>query len=404
MAKTPSRSPSPGRSLTPGRSSPPVRASTPGRSSTPGGNSVCSDSPRVSDEQGSTWKATKPQLRRSPSVKSADAAPIREAYALFRPEEVLSGRQSAKLRRLEEDVVDLRLDDVYSALSNPWQLDRNDVNGPHSSGEWTDGVSPEYCVSSDTGRICFAPVSGRSETVQGQYHKTVTESWRSFTQQSEAPGNVGGFHGCCIDTGQPGTRWILVARLADFGMVMGREAGLRVEFAALVRNDCEALVASVGQHDECRSLFCVDELCLPSGRLLLADPAELPSLGTSSRQAAGSADEEEEEEEEVSVSTVPCGLGAGYYPVVASRDKDNRICRVSLVFHPSRMAKICLRFPPEISSPRSRPASGSGDPSGCSASQTTMESASKPPLAPGKPPHPKPGSGSRPRPRGGLLT
>eukprot|EP00931_Biecheleriopsis_adriatica_P068339 TRINITY_DN42309_c0_g1_i1.p1 TRINITY_DN42309_c0_g1~~TRINITY_DN42309_c0_g1_i1.p1 ORF type:complete len:306 (-),score=59.49 TRINITY_DN42309_c0_g1_i1:319-1236(-) len=302
----------PSRSPTPGRSATPERSSTPGRAP-----SVASDSPRVSDEQGSTWGAGA-VLRRSSSKGSNGLLGSGESYALFRAAEVLQGVQSAKIRRVEDDIADLYLDDIYSASDAPWQLDRRDINGPHSSGDLPKDWLPDFWVSSDAGKVCFAPVEGGCPP--GQYHKHVDGDWQRWATAEGAPGNVGGFHGCCIDTGQPGSQWTLVARLADFGLVMGRDAGLRVEFAALVRNDCEALVASVGVHDECRSLFCVDEVLLPSGKLLLADPAELPGLGAASGAAQDPPIDEAQEAMPVGDGpAVPCGLGAGYYPVMLSR-------------------------------------------------------------------------------------
>lgn len=171
----------------------------------------------------------------------------------------------------------------------------------------------------------------------GQYHKDVGKDWQLY--EGKAPGNVGGFHSCCIDTGQPGSDWTLVARLADFGCVLDRTAGVRVEFAALVRNDSASLVASLGGHDECRALFRVADVHLPTGRVIMSDPADLQDFATSTSS-------KEPDEAVEDGPCVPSGLGAGYYPVVLSRDSSQQICRISLVFHPLRVSKISKSFPP----------------------------------------------------------
>jgi len=87
-----------------------------------------------------------------------DAAPEdSETYALFQPSEVFAGgAQSAQLRRVEAEVAELRLDDVYGGLSTPWQVDRRDVNGPHGS-EWPDSPA-DLWVSTDSGSVSFAGV------------------------------------------------------------------------------------------------------------------------------------------------------------------------------------------------------------------------------------------------------
>lgn len=311
--RMPPRSPSP---------SPGIRSPTP--------PPIASDSPRVGDAQGSMWRPA--PLQRVPGPQ--DGA---ETYSFFRPEEVLSSPYSVRLRRLEAEVVDLRLDDVYEDMAMPWQVNRKDVNGPFGN-EWSHDTTPDFWVSTDTGKVCFAALQSIGATSststpgagqeQGQFHKEVGESWHHFAHGSkEIPGDVGGFHCCCVDTGKPDAAWTLVAKLADFGQVMGRDAGMRVEFAALVRDDCEAIIASVGPHDECRSLFCVDQVALPTGRLLLADPAELGELGCDG-------------------PAVPSGLGAGLYPVYISRDGHSEICRVTAVFHPARADKVCTSFAP----------------------------------------------------------
>lgn len=245
-----------------------------------------------------------------------------ERYALFRAEEIL---RSTDLRRLEPGAEDLGFHEAYEALvpRDQWYLERRNVNQPQAS-DWA--VAADFWCSSDSGKICFVPVSLES----GQYHKPVGEGWRLGS-----PGNVGGFHGCCIDTGQVGSDWTLVARVADFGLVLDRAAGLRVEFAALVRDDCESLVASLGSHDECRALFRVAKMSLPSGRVLLLDPADLHQLLPPSSDSVEDG------------PAVPSGLGAGYYPVVLSRDAAQQICRISLVFHPTRASKISRCFPPQ---------------------------------------------------------
>lgn len=227
-------------------------------------------------------------------------------------------------------MADLRLDDIYGGLVMPWQVDRKDVNQPHGS-EWDADLSPDFWVSTDTGKVCFAPVpevGGGALREVGQHYKEVGGDWRLFPNTAEAPGNIGGFHACCARTSQTGTAWTLVAKLSDFGLVLGRDAGLRVEFAALVRDDCEAILASVGSHDECRSLFCVEQVVLPTGRLLLGDPAEC----TTGDGFDGPA--------------VPSGMGAGYYPVFISRDAEQQVCRITVAFHPDRAGKVCKRFPP----------------------------------------------------------
>lgn len=256
--------------------------------------------------------------------------------ALLLPPQVFAGgAQSARLRRVEEEVAELRLDDVYGGLSMPWQVDRRDINGPHGT-EWPEGSPADLWVSTDSGSVCFAPAAAAPP---GQYHKAVGEEWRCY-EPGSAPGNAGGFHCCCVDTAQPGASWSLVAKLADFGLALGRDAGLRVEFAALVRNDCDAIVASMGPHDECRSLFFVDQVELHDGRLSLVDPAE----PWPEPQAAAEAEDAAED----GGFCVPSGMGAGYYPVLLSRDANEQICRVTVVFHPGRVAKVCRRFPPAV--------------------------------------------------------
>eukprot|EP00444_Apocalathium_aciculiferum_P011162 CAMPEP_0183475776 /NCGR_PEP_ID=MMETSP0370-20130417/165364_1 /TAXON_ID=268820 /ORGANISM="Peridinium aciculiferum, Strain PAER-2" /LENGTH=372 /DNA_ID=CAMNT_0025668593 /DNA_START=89 /DNA_END=1203 /DNA_ORIENTATION=- len=301
-----------------------------------------SDSPRIGEEQGSTWQPG--PLQRVPAAASGP-----ETYALFRPSEVLYGPNSSSIRRLEAEMVGVRLGDVYDALALPWQIDRKDVNGPFGS-DWTEGLEPDFWVSTDTGKVCFAALeatpsasspssSGPAAHVDrpGQYHKEVGGPWQHFASSPEAPGDRGGFHCCVVSAGpaaapRSAPSWTLVAKLADFGLAMGRDAGLRVEFAALVRDDCEALVASLGPHDECRSLFCVDEgLHLPAGTLLLADPAELADLGGDG-------------------PAVPSGLGAGRYPVYISKDEMDTVCRITVAFHPVSAGKVSPRFPPFASS------------------------------------------------------
>lgn len=293
---------------------------------------VASDSPRVGDEQGSSWRPA--PLVRVASV-SSDAP---ETYAMFRPDEVLSGPRSAAIRRLEAEMVGCSLDDIYSTLAMPWQIDRRDVNEPHGNDWDTLRTSPDFWISTDTGKLVFASVAEGDAALPGlpgQHYKPVGKAWEHCADVTAAPGNVGGFHCCCVDTSQPGTRWTLVARLADFGVVVGREAGLRVEFAALVRSDCEGLVASVGPHDECRSLFLVEEMQLSGGGVLLVDPAEREELVV----VAG----EEEGDGGIEVSA---GMGAGYYPVFVSRDAAGLVCRITAVFHPGRASKVLSRFPP----------------------------------------------------------
>lgn len=262
-----------------------------------------------------------------------------ETYTLFRPEEVLSGDRSTQIRRLEADMAELCLDDVYGGLTLQWQIDRNDVNEPHGN-QWNFELAvPDLWVSTDTGKVCFAPVAAKSKLAvseAGQHHKEVGGEWCHFTDVEQAPGNLGGFHCCCVDTLQPGTDWTLVAKLADFGLVLGREAGLRVEFAALVRNNCEAIIASLGAHDECRSLFSVGQVSLPSGKIMIADPAEVLNS---------------EGQEDCDGLAVPSGMGAGYYPIFVSRDTDQKICRVTVVFHSDRAAKVSKHFPPVLGEP-----------------------------------------------------
>lgn len=267
---------------------------------------------------------------------SADA---RETYALFTPQEVFESEQSAQLRRLDPSMAELQLDDVFRALVQPWQIDRKDVNGPHGN-DWGQQHHADYWVSSDTGQVCFAavPSDGLESCAVGQHFKDAdSRSWRHYTGHDPAPGNEGGFHSCCIDVGhsRDGVNWTLVAKLSDFGLVLGKQAGLRVEFAALVRDDSEALIASLGSHDECRSLFFVERMPLPTGRVVLVDPAEL----SSHCGAAGTS-------EPLDGPAVPSGVGAGYYPVVLSKDASGRVCRITAVFHPERVSRISKRFPP----------------------------------------------------------
>lgn len=317
---------------------------------------VAGDSPRVGDRQGSTWR---PEIRRVSQTRAQA-----ETYTLFRTTEIFAGERSARIRRLEAEMVNLQLGDVYDALALPWQVTRSDVNAPHGN-DWEEGLVPDFWVSTDTGKICFAPLAdGAGQVSQhGQYHKTVGGEWQHFPTASRAPGNVGGFHACTVDTGQPGTSWTLIAKLADFGLALGRDAGLRTEFAALVRDDAEAVIASVGPHDECRSLFSVDQVTLERGSLLLADPAELAGLGDG--------------------PAVPSGIGAGYYPAFVSRDENHQICRISVVFHPGRAVKICSRFPPIPTAPGATASSTASTAAGSSGSATASSSA-----ASGLPPRP----------------
>ncbi|CAJ1339757.1 unnamed protein product [Effrenium voratum] len=299
--------------------------------------SAGSDHPSLA-EQGGVWHA-------GPVHSSVDAE---ERYALFSPSEIFGGR-SADLRRLDAAATDMNFDDAYAASAETqelWHLDRRDVNQPHSSN-WPQSA-PDYWCSSDAGKICFVPVSAAMKCAPGQYHKRVGEDWNHYRDAS-APGNLGGFHCCCVDTEQPGSNWTLVARLADFGLVLNRDAGVRVEFAALVRNDSDSLVASLGAHDECRALFRVDELTLPTGKLLLADPVDIADFAMPSHTAASYEDRGSDDGIDDGPA-VPSGLGAGYYPVVLSRDSSRRICRVTLCFHPTRLLKIPKMFPPLPSS------------------------------------------------------
>lgn len=262
-------------------------------------------------------------------------------------------------------MADLRLDDVYQGLAMPWQIDRRDVNGPHGNGfdavaapALEGDLASDFWVSTDTGKLCFAPVSGPGSATQasepGQYYRKVDGIWQRCVALADTPGNVGGFHCCCIDTLQPGTDWALVAKLSDFGIVLGRDSGLRVEFAALVRNDCEGLVASGGLHDECRSLFLVDQVTLPSGRVVIADAAELLELGSQSPLTNGDRMATSDQrcvvftgaEGDLDGPVAPTGVGAGYYPVLVSRDADKRICRITVCYHPARVARVCRHFPP----------------------------------------------------------
>jgi len=97
---------------------------------------------------------------------------------------------------------------------------------------------PDFWTSTDSGKVCFAAVASDEHCLStgGQYHKEVGGSWCHFPDKMSAPGNAGGFHGCCVDTLQPGSEWVLVAKLADFGLALGRDAGLRTEFIALIRS------------------------------------------------------------------------------------------------------------------------------------------------------------------------
>lgn len=262
-----------------------------------------------------------------------------ETYALFSPDDVFASDRSVQLRRLDPSMADIQLEDVFQALVQPWQVDRKDVNGPHGN-DWDPEIEADYWVSSDTGKVCFAavPCHAWDSLATGQYYKEAdAPSWAHFEGgENPAPGNDGGFHCCCVDTGRqdPGSEeWTLVAKLSDFGMVLGREAGLRVEFAALVRSDSEALIVSMGPHDECRSLFLVDKVAMPAGRVVLADPAELSSLGDGDSSPLDG-------------PAVPSGVGAGYYPVVVSRGDSGGVCRITVVFHPERLSKVCRSFPP----------------------------------------------------------
>ena len=312
-------------------------------------------SPKCSENDSSASASA----RRSPSLSSVGSEhsegpskprpPIsEEKYALFTPAEIFS---SLNLRRLDAIAVDMPFADAYALLTPDWYLDRRDVNEPHSS-EWAPFVADFWC-SSDSGKTCFLPVSDAvaQRILPGQYHKAVGEDWRFYSDGVASPGNVGGFHGCCVDTGQPGSTWTLVARLADFGLVLDRAAGVRVEFAALVRNDSENLVASLGAHDECRALFRIADVSLPTGKLLLIDPADVDQFSVCLPCGGDPPDEPVIEDG----PCVPTGLGAGYYPILISRDSSHRICRISLVFHPTRALKIPKTFPPKLQSGRSKP-------------------------------------------------
>ena len=294
----------------------------------------------MAEEQGSTWHGA-PTRTETMEI---------ERYALFGPSEVF-GEHSADLRRIDPAVVGMSFDEVFSSMESPWHLDRRDINQPHS-GDWPH-VEPDFWCSSDAGKICFIPVPEFLNCQPGQYHKAVGEGWQHFGHISRAPGNIGGFHSCCIDTGQPGSSWTLVARLADFGLVLGRDSGVRVEFAALVRNGAESLVASVGTHDECRSLFLVDEIRLDTGKLLLADPADAADFNDARPASSDSTDTGPCDG--LDGPAVPSGIGAGYYPVILSQDALQRVCRVSVVFHPSRVPKVSRNFPPRARSPARGP-------------------------------------------------
>eukprot|EP00434_Breviolum_minutum_P033860 symbB.v1.2.029959.t1/scaffold3328.1/size58959/4 len=294
--------------------------------------SIGSDLPTLSD-QGAVWHSKPPQPLGQP--RSA------ERYALLAPLELFGAKAeaSAALRRVAPEAVELRLEEAYAAVAQEqWYLDRRDVNQPHCS-DWP-SFCPDFWCSSDSGKVCFLAVSHdmvQKTASSGQYHKDVGKDWQLY--EAKAPGNVGGFHSCCVDTGQPGSDWTLVARLADFGCVLDRTAGVRVEFAALVRNDSASLVASLGGHDECRALFRVADVHLPTGRVIMSDPADLQDFATSTSS-------KEPDEAIEDGPCVPSGLGAGYYPVVLSRDSSQQICRISLVFHPLRVTKISKSFPP----------------------------------------------------------
>lgn len=289
-------------------------------------------SPEVPEEQGGLFDA--PQIE---PVENLSGENGNEVYTVLRPIDVLEGPHSAAIRHLDDDAVDLTLGDVLaSSLGADWQLDRKDVNGPHGS-QWPPNVSASYWVGTDVGRIIFAPLlegDAFDLAEPGQYHQKVGEKWINWPANkiADAPRNTGGFHCCCIDTGQPNTRWDLVAKLSDFGLVLGRSTGLRVEFAALIRSDAEALVASLGDHDECRGLVVVERnMLLPQGTVLIADSAEIS--GEPCSQGA---------------SDVATGMGAGYYPVLVSHDDQRRVCRITTVFHESRLKKVCRRFPPGL--------------------------------------------------------
>jgi len=271
----------------------------------------------------STSKQKEHAWRPAP-VERLDNASSQETYTLFRPGDVFTHARSTELRRLEPDMEGLRHGDIYEALVMPWQINRKDVNQPHGS-EWDPSLACDFWVSTDVGKISFSDADAR----HGQYHKAIGSEWQHYADVLEAPGNVGGFHACCVDTGQPDARWTLVAKLADFGIVLGRDAGVRVEFAALVRNDSESVVASTGVHDECRALFLVDEVTLPSGKLVLGDPTDIPEAGENG-------------------SLVPSGMGAGWYPVFVSKNAKQEICRITVVFHQSRAAKMFKEFPPAV--------------------------------------------------------
>lgn len=284
---------------------------------------------------------------------SVQVASSDERYALFTPLEIF-GKSGASLRRVDAEASDMLFDDAYEALvetQDQWYLDRRDVNQPHSS-DWP-SFSPDFWCSTDCGKVCFLPMSDSSTSStgsslgMGQYHKAVGEEWQCYGAKT-SPGNVGGFHSCCVDTGQPGSDWTLVARLADFGSALDRSAGIRVEFAALVRNDSESLVASLGTHDECRALFRVADVSLPTGKVLLTDPADVHHFAQGlATQTAASSDAELLSDDCVDDGPcVPSGLGAGLYPVILSQDMSQKICRISLVFHPLRASKISKTFPP----------------------------------------------------------
>lgn len=317
-------------------------------------------------DQGGVWHTGSVQ------VASSD-----ERYALFTPPEIF-GKSGASLRRVDAEASDMSFDDAYEALvetQDQWYLDRRDVNQPHSS-DWP-SFSPDFWCSTDCGKVCFHPVSDSSTSSKasslgmGQYHKAVGEEWQCYGAKT-SPGNVGGFHSCCVDTGQPRSDWTLVARLADFGSALDRSAGIRVEFAALVRNDSESLAASLGTHDECRALFRVADVTLPTGKVLLTDPADVHYFVQSSATKIASSDAELSSNDCVDDGPcVPSGLGAGLYPVILSQDMLQKICRISLVFHPLRASKISKTFPPADPQQTPQPAQAVGR-------------AQKPPLPPSR--------------------
>eukprot|EP00397_Hematodinium_sp_SG-2012_P034152 GEMP01036586.1.p1 GENE.GEMP01036586.1~~GEMP01036586.1.p1 ORF type:complete len:278 (+),score=49.27 GEMP01036586.1:124-957(+) len=241
-------------------------------------------------------------------------------------------------------------DDVYLPMTElgDWVVCRRSSQESHGT-TWSEEAIEKnpalMFVTTDVGKICFVPVT--KEAARGQYL-----AYDGKTSAGAPALRSASSHFVVVDTEQPDSTWIQLAKVSDFGFVLEREAGRRVEFLTLVREDADAIIAASDSHDECRHLYKVSEtpISLPSGKVCIADILEdlelqpsfvfenMPGKNIASLGAPAEG-----------VST---GIGAGAYPVIESRDQDGKMCRITVLFHPRRLSLLQTTFPPTgISSP-----------------------------------------------------